>query len=162
MKMVAENRYYSIRNQMLVKSTLFVLLRKVMSLIVRICLHNGSGMLISNEKWMFCNGQNGYIRLYSYPVTDSYRNLWDVPNLLLQKISAPNFTATTKLTFKPTKKYTGERTGLVVMGLDYAGLFVENTKDGLVLSQSVCDEADRGSLGKKPMHPFLWKGIRFI
>lgn len=101
-----------------------------------------------NEKWMFCNGQNGYIRLYSYPVTDSYRNLWDVPNLLLQKISAPNFTATTKLTFKPTKKYTGERTGLVVMGLDYAGLFVENTKDGLVLSQSVCDEADRGSLEK--------------
>ena len=97
---------------------------------------------------MFCNGQNGYIRLYSYPVTDSYRNLWDVPNLLLQKISAPNFTATTKLTFKPTKKYTGERTGLVVMGLDYAGLFVENTKDGLVLSQSVCDEADRGSLEK--------------
>ena len=57
--------------------------------------------------------------------------------MLLQKISAPNFTATTKLTFKPTKKYTGERTGLVVMGLDYAGLFVENTKDGLVLSQSV-------------------------
>lgn len=81
--------------------------------------------------------------------------------MLLQKISAPNFTATTKLTFKPTKKYTGERTGLVVMGLDYAGLFVENTKDGLVLSQSVCDEADRGSL-EKPMHPFLWKGIRFI
>lgn len=66
--------------------------------------------------------------------------------MLLQKISAPNFTATTKLTFKPTKKYTGERTGLVVMGLDYAGLFVENTKDGLVLSQSVCDEADWGSL----------------
>ena len=59
------------------------------------------------------------------------------PKFVVTKISAPNFTATTKLTFKPTKKYTGERTGLVVMGLDYAGLFVENTKDGLVLSQSV-------------------------
>lgn len=35
------------------KSTLFVLLRKVMSLIVRICLHNGSGMLISTKNGCF-------------------------------------------------------------------------------------------------------------
>ena len=95
MKMVAENRYYSIRNQMLVKSTLFVLLRKVMSLIVRICLHNGSGMLISTKNGCFVMDKMDIYVFYSYPVTDSYRNLWDVPNLLLQKISAPNFTATT-------------------------------------------------------------------
>lgn len=30
-----------------------------------------------------------------------------------------------KLTFKPTEKYKGERTGLVVMGLDYAGLILK-------------------------------------
>ena len=32
-----------------------------------------------------------------------------------------------KLTFKPVDKYKGERTGLVVMGMDYAGLILENT-----------------------------------
>lgn len=43
-----------------------------------------------------------------------------------------------KLTFKPTTKYKGERTGLVVMGMDYAGLILENTDKGLVLSQVSC------------------------
>lgn len=97
-----------------------------------------------NEKWAFHDGGNGYVRLYSYPVPETYKNLWDVSNLLLQKTPAPDFTATTKIEFKPTRKYLGERAGLVVMGLDYAGLFIENTGDGLVLSQSECNQADRG------------------
>ena len=46
-----------------------------------------------------------------------------------------------KLTFKPTEKYKGERTGLVVMGLDYAGLILENTDKGLVLSQVSCPQS---------------------
>lgn len=50
-----------------------------------------------------------------------------------------------KLTFKPTEKYKGERTGLVVMGLDYAGLILENTDKGLVLSQVSCPKADKGT-----------------
>ena len=70
------------------------------------------------------------MRLYSYPVVKEYKNLWDVANLLLQKTPAANFTATMKLTFRPTGKYKGERTGLVVMGLDYAGLILENTDKG--------------------------------
>lgn len=97
----------------------------------------------ANEKWAFCDGGNGYIRLYSYPVNENYKSLWDIPNLLLQKIPAPEFTVTTKLAFKPTKKFKGERTGLVVMGLDYAGLFIENTETGIILSQSECKKADR-------------------
>ena len=48
-----------------------------------------------------------------------------------------------KLTFKPTTKYKGERTGLVVMGMDYAGLILENTDKGLVLSQLNCKKADK-------------------
>ena len=50
-----------------------------------------------------------------------------------------------KLTFKPTEKYKGERTGLVVMGLDYAGLVLENTEKGLVLSQVSCPKAEKGT-----------------
>ena len=97
-----------------------------------------------NERWMYINAEKGYIRLYSYPVVDDYKNLWDVANLLLQKTPAPNFTTTLKLNFTPSPKYTGERTGLVVMGRDYAGLILRNTTDGLVLEQVECKNADKG------------------
>ena len=97
-----------------------------------------------NEKWVYYAGNHGFVRLYSYPVVPQYRNLWDVANLLLQKTPAPNFTATMKLTFSPTKQYKGERTGLVVMGMDYAALVLENTAGGLTLSQVVCHGADKG------------------
>lgn len=98
-----------------------------------------------NEKWMYCAGDKGFLRLYSYPVVKHYKSLWDVPNLLLQKTTAPEQTVSTKITFKPSAKYEGERTGLVIMGLDYAGLVVENTKEGLVLSQVECKKADKGT-----------------
>ena len=98
-----------------------------------------------NEKWAYYAGDRGIVRLYSYPVVKEYKNLWDAANLLLQKTPSDNFTATMKLTFKPTEKYKGERTGLVVMGLDYAGLILENTDKGLVLSQVSCPKADKGT-----------------
>lgn len=97
-----------------------------------------------NEKWAYYAGNHGFVRLYSYPVVPQCRNLWDVANLLLQKTPAPNFTATMKLTFSPTKQYKGERTGLVVMGMDYAALVLENTASELTLSQVVCHGADKG------------------
>ena len=87
-----------------------------------------------NEMWAYFAGDKGFARLYSYPVLEDYKSLWDVPNLMLQKTPSDNFTATMKLTFSPDKRYTGERTGLVVMGLDYAGLIVDNASEGLVLS----------------------------
>lgn len=98
-----------------------------------------------NERWAYYAGDKGFMRLYSYPVVKEYKNLWDVANLLLQKTPSDNFTATTKLTFSPDKRYKGERTGLVVMGLDYAGLILENTDNGLVLSQVACKKADKGT-----------------
>ena len=97
-----------------------------------------------NEKWAYYAGDKSYVRLYSYPVVADYKNLWDVANLLLQKTPSDNFTATMKLTFMPNPKLKGERTGLVVMGRDYAGLILENTDKGLVLSQIECKKADKG------------------
>lgn len=98
-----------------------------------------------NEKWAYYAGEQSIVRLYSYPVVKEYKNLWNVANLLLQKTPADNFTATMKLTFKPTGKYEGERTGLIVMGMDYAGLILENTSNGLTLSQIECKNADKGT-----------------
>lgn len=101
-----------------------------------------------NEKWHYCAGQKGVLRLFSYPEPEGGKSLWDVPNLLMQKPTAPNFTCTTKLNFTTSDKYLGERTGLVVMGLDYAAIVMENTADGLVLNQVVCKQADKGNVEK--------------
>ena len=62
---------------------------------------------------------------------------------MLQKFPAPDFKATTRLTFSPFKK--GERAGLVVMGQDYATINIENTGRGLVLNQSSCKNAANGT-----------------
>lgn len=99
----------------------------------------------SNALWYFCDAANSRLRLYSAPVVDGYKNLWDVQNLLLQKFPAPEFTATAKVRFAPTEKYLGERAGLVVMGLDYAGLMLENTSEGIVLTNNICQNASKGS-----------------
>lgn len=119
-----------------------------------------------NEKWAYYAGDQSIVRLYSYPVVEDYRNLWDVANLLLQKTPAPNFTATMKLTFRPTNRYQGERTGLVVMGLDYAGLMLENTGKGVVLSQAECPDAENGTpeqvnASTSLNHPTVYLRVRF-
>jgi beta-xylosidase len=99
--------------------------------------------------WLFCNpADGGWLRLYSYKVPDTYKSLWDVPNLLLQKLPAPNFTATAKIRFEPTAKYTGERCGFLLMGLEYALLSIENTPQGLVLSMNECPKAEKGGVEK--------------
>lgn len=101
------------------------------------------------QDWLyFTNQVNGCLSLYSVPTVENYKSLWDVPNLLLQKTPAPEFTATMKLTFKPDTRFTGERTGLVVMGLDYALLSFENTGNGFTLSQAECLKADKGGTEK--------------
>jgi hypothetical protein len=80
--------------------------------------------------------------LICVPTPAEAKNLWEVPNLLLQKFPAPQFTVTTKLTF--TALAEGEETGLIVMGQDYARLTVKKTAKGLAVSQSICLGAERG------------------
>ena len=71
-----------------------------------------------------------------------------------------------KLTFKPIAKYKGERTGLVVMGMDYAGLILESTEQGISLSQVACPKADKGSPEQvnatvSLSHPTVYLRVRF-
>jgi beta-xylosidase/lysophospholipase L1-like esterase len=98
--------------------------------------------------WAFPNPAKGVLSLYSVP-NDYNKSLWNTPNLLLQKFPADSFTATAKITFAPSAKIKGERAGLVVMGMDYAGLMLENTDRGLVLSQNECSGADKGGSEKQ-------------
>ena len=74
---------------------------------------------------------------------DGYKNLLDMPNLLLQKLPADEFTLTTKVAISP--RYDGERFGFVVMGLDYSYLGVTNKQGKLFISQFTAKDADKGS-----------------
>ncbi len=88
---------------------------------------------------------DGYLRLFSYMAPDTIKNLWDVPNVLLQKTPADEFMATTKFTFKPNTRLENERAGLVIMGYSYAGLALNSKKDGIYLTNFNCKDALKGN-----------------
>ncbi|MBC6992057.1 glycoside hydrolase 43 family protein [Hymenobacter sp. BT491] len=93
------------------------------------------------DYWAYLNGPQGFLRLYSVMLPEGFKNFWQVPNLLLQKLPAEVFTATTKLTFTP--RVEGEKVGLIMMGMDYAYVAVTNQGGKLQLSQTVCQNADK-------------------
>ena len=85
----------------------------------------------------------GVLRLYAVPPPEGARNLWEVPNLLLQKFAGPRFTVTAKVTFTP--RVDQDRAGLIVMGTDYAAVTLRKKGERLHVSQIVCKDADRGN-----------------
>jgi beta-xylosidase len=101
----------------------------------------------ANQKatWWFMNPTKGTLRLFSDKVPDSANNLWDVPNLLLQKLPAEAFTVTTKLSFTPNPKLENEKAGLVMMGQSYATMALKSKKDGIYLMYGVCKDAYKGN-----------------
>ncbi|WP_175633667.1 glycoside hydrolase family 43 protein [Pedobacter ghigonis] len=94
--------------------------------------------------WWFTDASKGVLKLYTSKIPDEAKNLWDVPNLLMQKFPADEFRVTTKLNFKPNPKLENESTGLVIMGRSYAQISVKRKKDGLYLMYGVCQSADKG------------------
>ena len=90
----------------------------------------------------------GTYRIYTYkmPMANSQqptaKNLWEVPNMLLQKTPADEFTVTTKLRF--TSKADGQFGGLIMMGLDYSALVVKRVGKAFQLVQMICKDADKG------------------
>lgn len=96
-------------------------------------------------RWHYCDANKTTLRLYSVPTEKDAANLWNQPNILLRKIDAPSFTVTAEVHFSPSEKFTGERAGLVVMGLNYSGLMLENTADGIIAYQTVCRNANKGN-----------------
>jgi beta-xylosidase len=103
--------------------------------------------------WGFPSGNLGFFRLNCIPRQTDAINLWNVSNLLLQKFPAPEFTATTKLTFDA--RFDGEEVGLVVMGLDYGRLTVKRENGKLNLYAATCKNADKGSAEDLVAGPIL-------
>jgi beta-xylosidase len=93
------------------------------------------------SNWGFVSGAYGFLRLFNVALPGEFKNFWDVPNLLLQKFPAPSFNATTKVNF--TARDENDKTGLIVMGLDYSYISVKKRADGFYVSQSLCIDADK-------------------
>ena len=94
--------------------------------------------------WAFADPSKGVLKLYSDKIPDSAKNLWDVPNVLLQKFPADEFMVTTKFSFYPNTKLENEKAGLTIMGFSYADLALVNKKDGIYLVYAVCKNAVNG------------------
>ena len=84
----------------------------------------------------------GTYRIYTYKLSEGWKNFWEVPNLLLQKTPADEFTVTTKVRF--TSKAEGQFGGLIMMGLDYSALVVKRVGKEFQLVQMICLQADKG------------------
>ncbi|MFC6998916.1 glycoside hydrolase family 43 protein [Rufibacter roseus] len=98
--------------------------------------------------WAFTTNR-GVLRLYTDQMPEGAKNLWDVPNLLLQKFPAETFTATTKLKFTTNPKLQTERVGLLVMGADYAHVSLVSKADGLYVAYASALKADKGTPEKE-------------
>lgn len=95
--------------------------------------------------WSFVNMQSGSLRLYAAKIPEQVKNYWDVPNLLLQKFPAEEFEIITKLKFTPNAKLENERTGLILMGSNYASISVKSKAGEKILVYAVCKNADKGT-----------------
>ena len=84
----------------------------------------------------------GTYRIYTYKLSENWKNFWEVPNMLLQKTPADAFTATTKIRF--TSKADGQMGGLIMMGLNYSALVVKRIGKEFQLLQLTCKDADKG------------------
>lgn len=93
--------------------------------------------------WAFINNNTGSLRLYTQKIPGEAKSLWHIPNLLLQKFPAEEFTVTTKITFRPNFQIENENIGLVVMGMSYAGMSVSSSKNGLSINHISCKDAGK-------------------
>lgn len=67
--------------------------------------------------------------MYSVYDPDSMMSLWNIPDIVTQKLPGETFTATAKISFHP--KHPGERFGLVLFGTDYASINIIKKGDQL-------------------------------
>ncbi len=92
-------------------------------------------------EWAFPFPTRGVLRMNSVQLPENFKNLWDLPNLLLQKTPADGFTATAKV--KITPRFDGERFGVVVMGIDHSSIVITNKGGKLYVSRSTATNADK-------------------
>jgi len=93
--------------------------------------------------WGYPSEAYGVFRLNCIARPDSIVNMWEVPNLFLQKLPAEEFYATASL--KCNLRFNGEEAGFIVMGRDYQYISLKRSDDKLWVRMVRCIEADRGA-----------------
>ena len=93
-------------------------------------------------EWMFLSGSEGFMRLYCQHNSQEDPNLWEIPHLYLQKFPSNEFTATAKIRFFPRQD--GDRVGLVIMGMSYAALIIEQVEGQMYYTVIHNHEAEKG------------------
>jgi beta-xylosidase len=94
------------------------------------------------DQWLSLTARPGWLRLNAVALPPDATNLWSVPNLLLQKFPAEQFTVTAKL--DASRLSIGGQAGLIIMGMDYSYLAVGKTAAGCRLAKVVCHNANTG------------------
>lgn len=95
-----------------------------------------------NKQWYSLSAKKNSLRLYCRSTEKGGNNLWDIPNLLLQKFPCVEFTITTKLIFEPILN--NEQAGLVIMGKNYSYIAIRKRKEHFRVGQYLCSNADKG------------------
>ena len=90
---------------------------------------------------------NGVDRFYAVTKLDSVQNLWNAPNLYMQKIPADSFEFTVQLGFKLNQL--GEKAGLILFGSSYAYIGLEKTAAGNQLIFTRCLLAEKNGKEEK-------------
>ena len=98
-------------------------------------------------KWSAQIPGTAYLRLFTISQKEE-PNLWNVPNLLLQKLPAPNFTATTKVKLTTEWQTPGKKAGLLLMGKSYAYLAIAFHDEKYWVQQISCANANEGTAEK--------------
>ncbi|NDW17742.1 glycoside hydrolase [Dysgonomonas sp. 216] len=92
------------------------------------------------QAWGFASA-NGYYRMYGQYYPENFINFWNIPNLLMQKLTAPEQTVTAKLTGVFINE--GDKMGLIMMGWDYSYIAVKRTSAGYSIEQVICKDAEQ-------------------
>ena len=110
--------------------------------------------------WGFPTGHMGFYRLNCIPKSNDYVNLWETPNLLLQKFPAEEFMVTTKFTFN--NHFDGEEIGFVVMGENYQFISLKQINEKLKIRVVRCGNARKNGAEKELFeHGFKEKTVYF-
>ena len=93
----------------------------------------------ANPKPHWYSLSDGKLRLQA--ISNQETNLWTVPNILTQKLPAPIFDAVTKVDVSNLNE--GEQSGLLIFGLDYAGIKISKKNGQVYLQNTQCFKADK-------------------
>lgn len=101
----------------------------------------------ANEKvtWSVSMPQKGVLRLLAVPKPTAEASLWEVPNILTQRLPGLSFTATTKVRLTVEWEiWQGKQAGLIMLGNYYSYLVLRADDEGFYVEQLENKKANLG------------------